>query len=292
MLAAFLLQCLGFAIQTVILFGLLWLMIKIQKLDQRFEFRFPGVLGAAALATGLNLALKIILGHFIGLYLAAALSAPIAFIVLLYRFKKATGADYVDSLFTIAIARALLLVINLFLLAALMGNLQARLHKAAEFETVTLRPRIKAESPAVIPTNAPVLPPNPPAAIPAAAPVKPVPERPAEPAVPHPAPILMPVTNPPPQGPPTTTNPVAQPAPAKPAPNLSKYFSVKGVTRNGANSAATIQTGTKIYTVFLEEAALMQTVDGPISVRFAELGGSTVTLELNGEPAKFPIPKP
>ena len=36
----------------------------------------------------------------------------------------------------------------------------------------------------------------------------------------------------------------------------------------------------------------MQTLDGPISVRFAELGESSVTLEINGEPAKFPIPEP
>ena len=108
--------------------------------------------------------------------------------------------------------------------------------------------------------------------------------------MPKPAPVPVPATNPPVQSPPT--NLVAQPAPAKPAENLSKYFSVKGVTRNGANSAVTIQSGTKIYTVFLDEAALMQTVNGPISVRFAELGEDTVTLEINGEPAKFAIPKP
>jgi hypothetical protein len=290
MLADLLFQCFGFAIQTVILSALLWLMIKIQKLDQRGEFSFLGVLGAAALATGLNLVLGLVLGRLIGLFLVPYIVAPIVFIVLLYRVKKVTGADYVDALFTVVIARALLFVANLFLLAALLGNLHARIQKAGDPETFKLRPRTKAEPPAAILTNAPILPANPPAASPTGAAVKPAPEKPVEPAAPNPAPAPMPVTNPPAQSPPT--NPVAQPAPAKPVPNLSKYFSVKGVTRNGANSAATIQTGTKVYTVFLDEAALMQTVDGPISVRFAELGDSTVTLELNGEPAKFPIPKP
>jgi hypothetical protein len=291
MLADLLFLCIEFAIQTVILFGLLWLMIKVQKLDQRFEFRFVGVLGAAVIASVLNLALHVILGQLIGPFLASCIAAPIVFIVLLYRVKKVTGADYVDALFTVAIPRVLLLVLNLFLLAALMGNLQARLRKAAEFETVSLRHRTQAGPPAVMPTNAPALHTNPPAgATPAAGPIKPVPEKPVEPAVPKPAPVPVPPTNPPAQSPPT--NLVAQPAPAKPPENLSKYFSLKGVTRNGANSAATIQSGAKTYTVFLEEAVLMQTVDGPISVRFAELGENTVTLEINGVPATYPIPKP
>ena len=133
MLADLLFQCIEFAIQTVILFGLLWLMIKIQKLDQRFEFSFLGVLGAAALATFLNLALRIILEHFIGLYLAAYIAGPIVFIVLLHRVKKVTGADYVDALFTVAIARALLFAINLIVLASLLDNLQARVENPGEF---------------------------------------------------------------------------------------------------------------------------------------------------------------
>ena len=291
MLADLLFRCIEFAIQTVILFGLLWLIIKIQKLDQRFEFRFVWVLGAAALGTGLNLVLRVILGQLMGPFLVSCIAAPIVFIVLWYRVKKVTGADYVDSLFTVAIARVILFTANFLILATLMDNLQARVQKAAEFETITLRHRTKAEPPAAVPTNAPVLNPNPPVASPIPTPVKPVPEKPVEPAVPKPAPIpVTPATNPPVQSPPT--NLVAQPAPVKPPENLSKYFSLKGVTRNGANSAATIQSGAKTYTVFLEEAALMQTVDGPISVRFAELGESTVTLEINGVPARYPIPKP
>ena len=77
--------------------------------------------------------------------------------------------------------------------------------------------------------------------------------------------------------------------PAKPAENLARYFIVKGVTRNGANSAASIQSGTRVYSVFLEEATLMQTPAGPVSVRFAELSSNSMTLEINGVPTKYQI---
>ena len=50
-----------FALQTAILLGLLWGMIKIQKLDQRFEYNFLGLLGSAALATGLDQILQMTL---------------------------------------------------------------------------------------------------------------------------------------------------------------------------------------------------------------------------------------
>jgi hypothetical protein len=275
MLAELVFLGIEFAVQTAILFVLLWVIIKIQKLDQRFEFSFLGVLGAAALANGLNLALRIILGHFIGDILVAYISGPIVFVVLLYRVKKTTGADYVDALFTVAISRALLFVANLFLLAALMGDLRAHVENTGELETDGSRPEVSAEAPVIMPTNTPALKTNPPVAGAPANPLKPV-----EPAAPEPSP---PAQNPP-------TNPAAPPVPAKPAENLAKYFSVKGVTRNGANSAVTVQTGARTYTVFLEEAALMQTAAGPISVRFAELGDDSVTLEINGEPARFRIP--
>ena len=269
-----------FAVRTAILVSLLWVVNKLQKLNQRFKYPFLKLMGAAALASGLDMVPYV--GHF--------LAVP----VLLVCVKKVTRVDYVEALLAVAIAYALVIGLNLFLLGSFLSNLHVRIDKALEFETITLRHRIKAAPPAVVPTNAPVLNTNPPIVSVPASPAKPVPAKPVqeklvEPATPKPAPAPIPMTNPPAQSPPT--NLVAQPARAKPAENRSKYFSVKGVTRNGANSAVTIQSGTKTYTVFLEEAALMQTVDGPISVRFAELGENTVTLEINGESAKFPIPR-
>jgi len=86
----------------------------------------------------------------------------------------------------------------------------------------------------------------------------------------------------------TVTNSASQSS-AKPVEAIAKYFAVKGVTRNAAKSAVTIQAGMKIYTIFLGETALMQTPDGPIPVRFKDLGDDWVELEINGEPAKLPI---
>jgi hypothetical protein len=86
----------------------------------------------------------------------------------------------------------------------------------------------------------------------------------------------------------TPTNSAAQ-SPAKPVEVIAKYFAVKGVTENAAKSAVTIQVGTKIYTIFLGETALTQTPDGPIPVRFKDLGADWVVLEISGEPVKLPI---
>jgi len=86
----------------------------------------------------------------------------------------------------------------------------------------------------------------------------------------------------------TPTNSASQ-TPAKPVEALVKFFVVKGVTRNAAKSAVTIQSGAKIYTIFLGETALTQTPDGPIPVRFKDLGADWVVLEINGEQAMLPI---
>jgi len=95
-----------------------------------------------------------------------------------------------------------------------------------------------------------------------------------------------PKTNQPAQSTPTNSAPQT---PAKPVEVIAKYFAVKGVTRNAAKSAVTIQAGTKIYTIFLGETALTQTPDGPIPVRFKDLGEDWVVLEINGEQAMLPI---
>jgi hypothetical protein len=249
-------------------------MIKIQKLDQRFEYNFLGLLGSAALATGLDQILQMTLGHFIGIYFASYISTPIVITVLLLCLKKVTHAPYVDVLFTVAISYALLFGVNLFILESLMGDLRPSARNSDEFEVVTQQQQeIKKEHQTAIKTNLPVPKANPPA-----------PSAPANSI--KPAKGAAPKTNQPAQSAPT--NSISQ-SPAKPVEAIAKYFAIKGVTRNAAKSAVTIQTGAKIYTVFLGETALMQTPDGPIPVRFNDLGEDWVVLEINGEPAKFPI---
>jgi len=262
-----------FAIQTAILLGLLWGMIKIQKLDQKFEYNFLWLLGSAALATGLDQILQLTLGRFIGIYFASYISTPIVVAVLLLCVKKVTHAPYIDVLFTVAISYALLFGVNLFILESLMGDLRPSVRNPDEFGIVTQQQEIKKEHQTAIKTNLPAPKANPPAP---SAPANPV--KPAEKAAPK--------TNQPAQS--TPTNSASQ-SPAKPVEAMIKYFAIKGVTRNAAKSAVTIQSGAKIYTVFLGETALMQTPDGPIPVRFKDLGEDWVVLEINGEQALLPI---
>jgi hypothetical protein len=306
-----------FVLQTAILLGLLWGMIKVQKLDQRFEYNFLGLLGSAALATGLDQILQMTVGHFIGISFAAYITTPIVVTVLLLCLKKVTHAPYVDVLFTVAISYALLFGVNLFILGSLLGDLRPSARNSEEFEIVTQQQEIKKEYPAVIKTNLPAPKANPPTSSKSASSIKPAEKtatktNPPAPSAPTnstksakgaarmtslPAPgastnllkppeAAAPKTNQPAQS--TPTNSVPQ-TPAKPVEVIAKYFAVKGVTRNAAKSAVTIQAGTKIYTIFLGETALMQTPDGPIPVRFKDLGEDWVVLEINGEPAKLPI---
>ena len=293
-----------FVVQTAILLGLLWGMIKIQKLDQHTTYRFLGLLVAAVLATGLDMI------PYAGHYLAVA--------ALLLCIKKTTGAPYVDVLFTVAISYALMFGVNLFILGSLMGDLRPSARNSEEFEIVTQQQEIKKEYPTAIKTNLPGPKTNPPAPGAPAKPIKPAEKaapktNPPGPSVPtnaiKPAKGAAPGTNPPAPGastnlvkPPEATAPktnqpaqsaptnAAPPVPAKPVEVVAKYFTIKGVTRNAAKSAVTIQTKAKIYTIFLGETALMQTPDGPIPVRLIDLGEDWVVLEINGEPAKFSIP--
>jgi len=130
-----------FAIQTVVLLGLLWGMIKIQKLDQRFAYNFLGLLGTAALTTGLDQILQLTVGRFIGIYFASYISTPIVCTVLLLCLKKVTQAPYVDVLFTAFISYALLFGVNLFILGSLMGELRPSARNSEEFENVTQQRR-------------------------------------------------------------------------------------------------------------------------------------------------------
>ncbi len=269
MLAEFLLRFIEFAVRTVVLLILLWVMVKLQRFNRKYEYRFLKLAGAAALASALDMVPYA--GHF--------LAVPVLWVGV----KKVTHADYFETLFTMGIAYTLLFAGNHLLLGPLM--LQTR---NKDVIGIITHPRwMKKAAPlAGLTTNLQVVQTNAPAAGPAATNPPTVGTRPL--------PGTAPATNLPAQ----TTNQTSQnattkaappaPVPAKPAADLTKFISVRGVTRNGANSAVTIQSGAKVYTVFLEEATLIQTPAGPVSVRFAELGTNSVTLEINGESAKYP----
>jgi len=82
--------------------------------------------------------------------------------------------------------------------------------------------------------------------------------------------------------------PAAQPKPGQLVEAATNLFSVKGIARNGSNSAVTIQTGKRTYTISLGESALTQTAKGPVSVRFKELGDGWVVLAIDGKDTKLP----
>jgi len=98
-----------FAVQTVFLVAALWIMIKLQKLN----YKFLGMVGAAALASALEM---LPLPFFIADFIACT--------VLLLCMSKVTGAEYVDVAFTVFVGYALMFGMNLFLLGALLGDLR------------------------------------------------------------------------------------------------------------------------------------------------------------------------
>ena len=103
----------AFAIQTAILFALVWTLIKLQKLDQNDSYHFLKVLGVAALASGLNLV------PYFGRYLSG--------LALLLGIKLVTRSPYTDVAFTVAISYAIMFLVKLFLIGALMGGLRPSL---------------------------------------------------------------------------------------------------------------------------------------------------------------------
>src|SRR4051812_43394304 len=93
-----------FLVQGLFLVIALWIMLKIQKLD----YHFGKLVGAAALASGLDMI------PYVGHYIAVG--------VLLFTMTKVTRSDYIDVVFTVAVGYALMFGMNLFLLGAMLGD--------------------------------------------------------------------------------------------------------------------------------------------------------------------------
>ena len=236
-----------FALQTVFLTAALWIMIKLQKLD----YNFPGLLGSAALACGLDSILTLILQRWFD-GMTMYLTTPIFIAVLFFCVRKVTHADPVDVSFTIVVGGALRFGMNLWLIGALMGDLRPSAGNSEEFETRAQQPETNEVHQTAIQTNQPIQ------------------------SAHQPAPTA-------------STNSAVQKVTAKPVATATNLFSIKGVTRNGSNSAVTIRTGKRVYTISLGESALTQTSNGPVSVRFKELDDGWVVLTIDGVETKFPF---
>src|ERR1700690_966120 len=130
-----------FASQTAILFALLWILIKLQKLDQNLGYNFLQLLGVAALASGFDLIPY--LGHYISV-------SP-----LLLGVQRVTRSPYADVLFTVAISYALMFGVNLFIIGSLMGDLRPSARDRREFEVTNRVETATAANQAVAKTNPP-----------------------------------------------------------------------------------------------------------------------------------------
>src|SRR6266446_3042466 len=125
-----------FLVQAAFLVLALWIMLKLQKL----EYNVPGLFGAAALASALDMIPYA--GH------------PLAVGVLLFSMTKVTRSDYVDVAFTVFVGYALMFGMNLFLLGSLLGDLRP---SARQNETIESKIEQETEKPepddAIAPTN-------------------------------------------------------------------------------------------------------------------------------------------
>lgn len=95
-----------FGVQTAFLLLALWIMMRVQKLN----YRLLPTVGAAALASGLDMI------PLVGHYLAVG--------VLLFCIWKITQAEYVDVAFTVFVGYALMFLISVCLVSVLPGELR------------------------------------------------------------------------------------------------------------------------------------------------------------------------
>jgi hypothetical protein len=221
-----------FASQTAILFALVFILIKFQKLDQHDGFHFLKVLGVCALSGGLDMI------PYFGHYISVA--------ALLLGIKLVTGSPYADVLFTVGISYALMFGVNLFIIGSLMGDLRPSARDArepAQYGDTSPEQTVETEPAKVAKTNPPAS-----AAFSSAAPR----------------------------------------IPAKPEPARVTRYTIKGLSRNGAKSVVTVDTGTKAYTLFLGDTLNMQTAAGTNRVRFDNVDADWVTLNIDGKPMKLP----
>ena len=128
-----------FASRTTVLFALVFILIKLQKLDQHLQFHFLKVLAVVALASGLDMIPHF--GHYISVF------------VLLLGIKHVTGSSYTDVLFTVAISYAIMFAVNLLIIGSFMGDLRPSAKDAgepAQFEDIYREQTVKTEPETVV----------------------------------------------------------------------------------------------------------------------------------------------
>jgi hypothetical protein len=270
------------AIQTVFLTVALWIMVKLQKLD----YNFLGLLGSAALTSVLEKILDVFLEPTFGIYLTSSISVPITGVVLFVCVMKSIQGDRTDALFTVCVGYALTFGMNLWLMGALMGDLRPSARHAHEGRTAS---STNKASQAAARTNQPVAP--------GRATNQPIQKAAATEKLPETngltnSTILFPAAGLQEKSAPPLAQPAAktkEQGSVRSAKEIAKGFSVKGITRNGAKSSVVIYSGVKTYPIFLGESLTMETAKGEIVVRFENLGGDWLMLNIEGEQVKLSL---
>jgi hypothetical protein len=234
--------------------SLLWLMIKIQKM----QFNWLGLLGSSAAATALGYIP--VVGPYVG------------WAVLVLCLWKVTHADIApDVLFTVSIAGALMFCVNLFVLGALMGDLSIGRFASESHEFDESDTELASDSDAMDDELDD--------AEPAPAPKQRIASAPT---------ALLSRTNTPPARPIAAAVPVAvsKPAPSstgnvRNASSLPAKLSLKGLSVTTAQRTAMIASGKEIHTLAVGDLFSVASPKGTLLLRCEEITAREVILALN-----------
>ncbi len=232
-------------VKWLVFTGLLWLAIRIQKM----QYNLLGLFGSSLLATLISLI------PFVGPYLA--------WVVLVLCLWKVTREDIVpDCVLTAALANAVMFAINLFVIGALMGDLRPALMAAKKDA-----PPMEAveDDPEEFDDAAPA-----PASAPAVARVTPpvqAPQTAAKTAAP--APVVP------------TAKRTAASVSAIPLGKTPYGLTLKGLILDPQAPSAMIAAGKDRFTIQAGESVMIPTKEGHLKVRCEEITRSAVRLSLN-----------
>ena len=244
-----------FSIRTAVLVLAFWGLVKIQGL----EGKFLGLLGSAALGSGLDMVP--IVGHYlavIGLWLC---------------LMKATNGDlFPDIALTVAVGYGLEFCLNLFVLGVLLGDLRPSHRDADDAKADPAKAATHASSDKKPGTKEP-----PKVAVAPAKVSEPAQQSSSQPGTKSDS--LPPAPAPQTPVPPTSNQPVI-----KSALEVVRNFSVRGIIEGADQPIVAIYSGLKTYTLVTGETCSFQTRDGRIMVRFDGLQGHQVLLTVAGEP--------
>jgi hypothetical protein len=244
-----------FAVQTAFLALALWVMLKVQKL----HWNIPGLLGSAALSSGLDFI------PYVGHYISAA-------VLLLCIAKLSRPDSYTDVLFTVVIAYALMFCMNLFLVGTMMDEMKPLMQVKADSEepsgdipsdeilnqtnqaTAATAPAVKTgekTGPAETATNQTT--------------VAQATENAA--AVPMTPPDIK-------------TNEVKAPLSAR---EIVSQFKLKGVSKGAREILAMISTGKTIETIGRGDSIQVQTAKGKVAAHCEKVSEHEVVMNVEGE---------